>query len=131
MSENRPNTAESQNLGMHGNSKRENIESPAASQRTFYEIWERSENALCGNADMHASGQSHSSIVLTTTANKDGTDPLAESDEGRELAKGNIEQANLDSAQTEKHKSRGLFGVREAARRDRQLRFTNLMHHIT
>jgi hypothetical protein len=33
MSENRPNTAESQNLGMHGNSKRENIESPAASQR--------------------------------------------------------------------------------------------------
>jgi RNA-directed DNA polymerase len=131
MSENQLNTAESQNLCMHGNSKRENIESPAASQRTFYELWERSENALCGNADMHASGQSHSPIVLTTTANKDGAEPLAESDEGRGLAERNTEQANLDSAQTEKHKSRGLFGVREAALRDRQLRFTNLMHHIS
>jgi RNA-directed DNA polymerase len=131
MSENKPNTAESKNLCMHGNSKRENIESPAVSQRTFYEIWERSENALCGNADSHTSGQSHSSIVPTTMTNKDGTEPLAESDEGRELAEGNIEETNLDSAQTEKHKSHGLVGVREAALRDRKLRFTNLMHHIT
>jgi RNA-directed DNA polymerase len=63
--------------------------------------------------------------------NKDGTEPLAESDEGRELAEGKIEETNLDSAQTEKHKSHGLFGVREAALRDRKLRFTNLMNHIT
>lgn len=116
---------------MHGNSKRENIESPAVFQRTFYEVWERSENAVCGNADSHISGQSHRSIVPTTMTNKDGTEPLAESDEGRELAEGKIEETNLDSAQTEKHKSHGLFGVREAALRDRKLRFTNLMNHIT
>lgn len=125
------NTAESKNLSMRGNSKCENIESPVASQMTFYDIWERSENDSVGNSDMYAPGQSYSSIVPTTTANNDGTEPSAESDEGRELAKRNIEQANLDSAQTEKHKSRGLFGVREAALRDRKLRFTNLMHHIS
>ncbi len=79
---------------------------------------------MCGNADSHTSGQSHSSIVPTTKT-------LAESDAGRELAEGNIEETNLDSAQTEKHASHGLFGVREAALRDRKFRFTNLMHHIT
>jgi hypothetical protein len=120
------NTAESKNLSMRGNSKCENIESPVASQMTFYDIWERSENDSVGNSDMYAPGQSYSSIVPTTTANNDGTEPSVESDEGRELAKRNIEQANLDSAQTEKHKSRGLFGVREAA----LLATTHWMHSV-
>ena len=39
MSEIQPNTAESQNLCMRGNSKRENIESPVVSQLSFFDIW--------------------------------------------------------------------------------------------
>jgi group II intron reverse transcriptase/maturase len=131
MSEIPSDTAESQNLSMRGNSRRENIEIPAASQMTFYDIWERSENASGGNADVYAAGKSHNSIVPTTTSNNDGTEPSAETDEGRELAERNIDPSNLAQAQTWKPKSKGLIGVRESALRDRQLRFTNLMHHIS
>ena len=58
--------------------------------------------------------------------------------EGRGLTKENTGQSLLDRTQSRNTdgtpfvaRSRGLLGVREAARRDRKLKFTSLLHHIT
>ena len=52
--------------------------------------------------------------------------------EGRSAAKGNAEQAPAPRTQSRTScASMGLEGVRQAARRNRRLRFTALMHHIT
>ena len=62
----------------------------------------------------------------------------AESAEGRELTKENTGQSLLDRTQRRNAdgtpfvpRSRGLLGVREAARKDKKLKFTSLLHHIT
>ena len=54
----------------------------------------------------------------------------AESAEQRGLAKGNAQRPPTDGTQCPGKVSRGLLGVREAARRDKKLRFTALLHHI-
>ncbi len=59
----------------------------------------------------------------------DGQRP-AESVEQRGLAEGNTRRAPTAETQGSGRASRGLTGVREAARRDRRLRFTTLLHHI-
>ena len=52
--------------------------------------------------------------------------------EGRSAAKGNAEQDPAPRTQSRNHRaSMGLEGVRQAARRNRRLRFTALLHHIT
>jgi hypothetical protein len=67
---------------MHRNFKRENRETPVTSQRSFFDLWERSENASGGTADMHVTGESDDFVVPTKWANKAGT-PAAESMEER------------------------------------------------
>jgi len=42
-----------------------------------------------------------------------------------------MEQAPLDRAQNRTPRSRGLFGVREAAEAGKKLRFNNLLHHVS
>ncbi len=54
----------------------------------------------------------------------------AESVEQRGLAKGNTQRTPTTGTQGSDKVSRGLLGVREAARRDKKLRFTALLHHI-
>lgn len=52
--------------------------------------------------------------------------------EGRDVAKGNADQVPAPRTQSRTSRaSMGLEGVRIAARRDRRLRFTALLHHIT
>jgi hypothetical protein len=48
---------------MPENFKRENQETPLTSQGTFFELWERSENAIGGTADVHVNGESNECIV--------------------------------------------------------------------
>lgn len=80
---------------------------------------------------MNADRQSDESIVPATSANNGATETPAESIEGRGSTKRNAEQNALCRAQDRnKHRSRGLSGVREAARKDSKLRFTNLLHHV-
>ena len=56
----------------------------------------------------------------------------AEMVEGRGAAKGNADQAPAPRTQSRTScASMGLEGVRQAARRNRRLRFTALLHHIT
>ena len=59
----------------------------------------------------------------------DGQKP-AESVEQRSLAEGNTRRTPTAETQGLGKVSRGLEGVREAARRDKQLQFTALLHHI-
>lgn len=80
---------------------------------------------------MNAHGESDDSIVPLNPANKGGTEPLAESAEERGSARRNTEQPNLVRTQEPvPRRSRGLLGVREAARKDRSLVFTALLHHL-
>ena len=51
--------------------------------------------------------------------------------EGRPLTKENMEEPNLCRTQSRESGPSGLDRVREAARRDRKLRFTALLHHVT
>jgi group II intron reverse transcriptase/maturase len=99
---------------------------------------DRSEKARGHNSDMHVTGESHSSIIPKKPANKGGVPTPAESVEERGLTKENTEQLLLDRTQSRETdgkpfvaRSHGLLGVREAARKDRRLKFTSLLHHIT
>ena len=55
----------------------------------------------------------------------------AETMEERELAKGNSEQPSAPRTQSRTSALSGLLAVRQAARRDYRVKFTNLLHHVT
>ena len=87
------NTAESETLGMWGNSMRGNRE--ALQTPTLDGSAGRSKKAEGRNVDMHVCGESDGLIVPTKRANKAGVDALAaESAEGRRVTKGNAPQAH-------------------------------------
>ena len=85
-------TAESENLSMTENFKRENRETPVTSQRSFFDLWDRSENASGGTSDMHATGESDESVIPTTPTNNDATEAFAESAEERDSVNRNAVQ---------------------------------------
>jgi len=76
---------------------------------------------------MHEDWQSDSSIVPTKSANK-GATALAESMEGKDGAKGNTNQQNTSRTQRRSEVPNALERVRQAAKRDRNVKFTALMH---
>jgi len=116
-------TAESETLGMWGNSMRENRETPQTP--TLDGGVGRSKKAKSRNVDMHVCGESDGLVVPTKRANKVGADALAaESAEGRRATKGNAPQAHSRRTQSRGCESQGLWRVRQAARRDRRMRFT-------
>jgi RNA-directed DNA polymerase len=126
---------ESKTLGMHGNSLHGNRETPATSSAGGGE--ERSEKADRRTSDVNVAGESDGPIVPKKRANKAGRTmrrmvlAAAESVEERGPTKGNALQTTAGRTQGRKPASRGLWGVREAARRDKTVRFTALLHHIT
>ena len=76
---------------------------------------------------MNAKRKSDESVVPATSANNDATEASAESIEERDSTKRNVVQlARSRISSRTKHRSRGLQGVREAARKDRSLKFTAL-----
>lgn len=88
---------------------------------------------------MHGHRKSDGSIVPAKLLNKDGEQgsntgcpsPLpAEGVEGREPVKGNLQEQNTLRAQYRKGVQHALARVRQAASKDKKLRFTTLMHHI-
>jgi RNA-directed DNA polymerase len=127
---------ESETTGTVGNFPHGSRETPVTSVSSMEA--DRSEKARGHNSDMHVNGESHSSIVPKRPANKGRVPRPAELVEGRELTKENTEQSLLDRTQSRNSdgtpleaRSRGLRGVREAARRERRQKFTSLLHHIT
>jgi RNA-directed DNA polymerase len=80
---------------------------------------------------MNTNRKSDESIVPSTSANNDSAELSAELGEESGSTKRNAKQAALSRMQSRlKHKSRGLHGVREAARKDSTLKFTALLHHV-
>lgn len=121
-------STESQTTRTDGNLSRGSREIPgtSASQEAG-----RSAKARCHNADMHVSGKSDSLVVPEKRVNNAGPPTAAESVEERRLTKENDEQPLRGRTQSRTPRSRGLFGVREAARRDKKMRFNNLLNHVT
>src|SRR5262249_13924765 len=116
-------TAESETLGMCGNSMRENRE--ALQTPTRDGSVGRSKKAKSRNVDMHVCRESDGLIVPGKRANQAGAEALAaESAEGRRSAKGNAPQAHSCRTQSRGCESQGLWRVRQATRRDRRMRFT-------
>src|SRR5436190_22543730 len=74
-------------------------------------------------------GKSDSCVVPTKSPNKAGT-AAAEAMEGRRLAKGNLLESNAFRTQRRDDAPSALERVRKAARKDRQQRFTALLHHV-
>ena len=114
---------ESETTRTVGNFSHGSRETPATSSSPM-EL-DRSEKARCQHPDMHVAGESDSSIVPEKPANKGGVLLPAELAEGRELTKENTEQSLLDRTQSRNSdgqpfvpRSRGLLGIREAARKE-------------
>jgi hypothetical protein len=81
-------------------------------------------------SNMHVDGKSDGRAVPTKCLNKSGN-PLAEGAEGSRPTKENTEQTTASQTQSWGDALSGLRGVREAAKRDKRLRFTALLHHVS
>src|SRR5260370_17203264 len=79
---------------------------------------------------MNDRGKSDSRVVPAKLANKTGQ-PVAELVEERRLAKGNTGQQNAWRTQgRDSGASSALERVRRVARKDKEARFTALLHHV-
>src|SRR5512147_2701911 len=106
-------TAESETLGMCGNSMRENRE--ALQTPVLDGSAGRSKKAKSRNVDMHVCGESDGLVVPAKRANKaDAYGLAAESAEGRRATKGNAPQASSYRKQSRGSESQGLWRVRQA-----------------
>ena len=108
---------------MHGNSTRENRETP--STPAGKDAAGRLEKALSQKSNMYVDGESDGRIVPAKCPNK-GEQTSAEGMEGRRPIKENIGQATPPRTQSRTRELSDLHGVREAARRDNSLPHPNL-----
>lgn len=78
---------------------------------------------------MHENGKSDGSVVPAKLPNNTGR-PVAEAVEEREPAKGNTDRPTRAGRRAGEDVPSGLDRVREVARKDKDARFTALMHHV-
>ena len=123
-----PASTESRTTRTDGNNSRGSWEIPETSLTLELD---RSVKARCHNADVYVSGKSDSLVVPQKRVNDAGQPTAEESVEGRRLTKENASQSLLVRTQSRVAKSRGLLGVRETARNDKNARFNNLLNHVT
>lgn len=117
------------NPSMRGISVRENREIPGMPVADG--AAGRAGKAKSRTPAMHGPGKSDSPIVPTKPPNKAG-EPGAEAVEGRRAGQGQCGTAKrAPDAELDQCAPNALDRIREAARRDRKLRFTNLLHHVT
>src|SRR5271155_476229 len=77
----------------------------------------------------NGAGKSDRPTVPEKSPNNAGQ-PAAEGMEGRGLAKGNLPQQNASRTPSREDALSALERVRQAASKDKKLRFTALLHHI-
>jgi len=82
------------------------------------------------NSNMNAGGESDGRVLPGKHANKDGKSS-AEGAEGRRPTRENTGQTAASQMQSWGNALAGLQRVREAAKRDKRLRFTALLHHVS
>ncbi len=80
------------------------------------------------NAAIHAAEKSDAPIVPKKQPNKGKP---AEVVEGRGAAKGNAQETPAGRTQSRKTALTGLERVRAAAKKDKRMKFTTLLHHVT
>src|SRR5580693_7601254 len=90
----------------------------------------RSVKATSRTADMHVLEKSDCAVLPVNQPNKEGQ-LSAEVGEGRAQTKENIVPPHMRPTQSGKRMSQGLDGVRQAARKRKQERFTALLHHLS
>jgi len=78
---------------------------------------------------MNGQGKSDRPVVPAKSPNKTGAS-VAEGMEGRGLAKGNLPEQNALRIQSRDGVHSALERVRQAAKKDRTMRFTALLHHV-
>src|SRR5271155_5475991 len=78
---------------------------------------------------MNKRGKSDGPVVPVKSSNKAGQ-PVAEGMEGRGLTKGNPQQQNASRTLSRKDAPSALERIRQAASKDKEMRFTTLFHHI-
>lgn len=78
---------------------------------------------------MHEHEKSDSPVIPTNSPNK-VTRVAAEAGEGRGLAEGNTDDPTRPGRSAGQGVTNGLDRVREVARRDKDVRFTALLHHV-
>jgi RNA-directed DNA polymerase len=78
---------------------------------------------------LHGSGESYSGIVPVKRSNEGQGGPK-EIMEGRPLAKENMEEHHPYRTQSRESGPNGLDRVRQAAKGDKELKFTALLHHV-
>ena len=121
-----------------GPARSETLHTPGSFLHRSWEISARSGvttpgnsgKAKCRKPEQQGAEKSDALIVPRKPSNKGG--PPAEMVEGRSAAKGNAEQVTASRTQCRTScASTDLESVRQAARRNRRLQFTALLHHIT
>src|SRR3989441_8393324 len=90
---------------------------------------DRSAKAINQTADMHVPEKSDCAVVPVNQSNREAQ-ASAEAGEGRAQTKENIGQSDRRATQSGQRVSQGLHGVRQAARKRKQERFTALLHHL-
>jgi len=78
---------------------------------------------------MNEHGKSDRPVVPVKSSNNVGQ-PAAEGMEGRGLTKGNLQQQNASRTQSRTDAPSALERIRQAASKDKEMRFTALFHHI-
>src|SRR5207248_10874499 len=121
--------ARSKTHDMHGTSTRENREALSAPDTKLRAG--RSRKVMSHNLDMNAGRESDGCVVPAKCPNKGGSLSPAEGMEGRRPTKENTRQTAASQMQSWGNALAGLQRVREAAKREKQLRFTALLHHVS
>lgn len=120
------NPSQSKTLSMWGNSQPGNREVPVSSVGGAAD---RSGKGTPLKPDMDDIGKSDGGVVPTKWPNNDRRS--AEVMEGRPSTEGNSTQQATSPTQSGINVTSGLQRVREVAHRDRKMRFTCLLHHLT
>ena len=90
---------------------------------------DRWEKAMSSKTHVHGDRESHSGIVPAKRSNEGRGGPK-EIVEGRLLTKENAEEPNPNRTPSRESGQSGLDRVRQAAKGDKKLRFTALLHHV-
>ena len=90
---------------------------------------DRWEKAMSSKTHMHGNGESYRGIVPAKRSNEGRGGPK-EIVEGRPLTKENAEEPHPRRTQGRESGPSGLDRVRQAAKGDKKLRFTALLHHV-
>ncbi|MGA3169334.1 MAG: group II intron reverse transcriptase/maturase [Terriglobia bacterium] len=123
-------STQSKTRSMHGHFLRGNREIPATPE--LEKASGRVGKATSFKPTMHVAGKSDERVVPKKQPNKDDQyQASAEVVEGRRSTEGNMRKTTALRTQGRDSALSGLTRVREAARRDKHARFTNLLHHVT